>query len=202
MALADLDEQLKPLARGEIVLVAVLGDFDAAHQFHDEIRPARFGRAGIQNLGDVGMVHHGQRLPFGFEPGDDALGVHAQLDDLERDPPANRLLLFGHINHAAAAFADFLQQFVAADAGSEAFVSKDDSAVESPPDSPEMAVGKSRGIASLKKFSPSFGFQQRLNAQPQIRLSAHRPDPEMPGQAVGSPRFRAASNNDSSLGFS
>ena len=43
-------------------------------------------------------------------------GVHAQLDDLERDAAANRLLLFGHIDHAAAAFADLLEQLVAADA--------------------------------------------------------------------------------------
>ena len=62
------------------------------------------------------MIHQGQRLPLGFEAGDDLLGVHAQLDDLERDPAANRFLLLGHINHAAAAFADLLEQFVAADA--------------------------------------------------------------------------------------
>ena len=43
------------------------------------------------------------------------LGVHAQLDDLERHAAADRLLLFGHIDDAAAAFADLLQQFVAAD---------------------------------------------------------------------------------------
>ena len=71
-------------------------------------------RAGVQHLGDVGMVHHRQRLPLGLEAGDDALGVHAQLDDLERHAAADRLLLLGHINHAAAAFADLLQQFVAA----------------------------------------------------------------------------------------
>jgi hypothetical protein len=35
------------------------------------------------------------------------LGVHAQLDDLERDAAAHRFLLLGHIDHAAAAFADF-----------------------------------------------------------------------------------------------
>ena len=61
------------------------------------------------------MVHQRQRLPLGLEPGDDLLGVHAQLDDLERDAAADRLLLLGHINHAAAAFADLLEQFVAAD---------------------------------------------------------------------------------------
>jgi hypothetical protein len=34
------------------------------------------------------------------------LGVHAQLDDLERDAAAHRLGLFGDIDHAAAAFAE------------------------------------------------------------------------------------------------
>ena len=61
------------------------------------------------------MVHQRQRLPLGLKPGDDLFGVHAQLDDLERHPAADRLLLLGHINHAAAAFADLLEQFVAAD---------------------------------------------------------------------------------------
>ena len=76
--------------RGQIVLVAVIGDAHAAHQFHDEVGPARFGRAGIEHLGDVRMIHHGQRLPLGFEAGDDLLGVHAQLDDLQRDAAAHR----------------------------------------------------------------------------------------------------------------
>ena len=57
-----------------------------------------------------------QRLALGFKAGDDLLGVHAQLDDLERHAAAHRFLLLGHVNHAAAAFADFLEQFVAADA--------------------------------------------------------------------------------------
>ena len=77
--------------RGEIVLVAVIGDLDAAHQFHHEIRPARVRRAGVQHLGDVRMIHHRQRLPLRLEPGDDLLGVHAQLDDLQRHAAAHRL---------------------------------------------------------------------------------------------------------------
>ena len=62
------------------------------------------------------MIHQRQRLPLGLKPGDDLFGVHAQLDDLERDPAADRFLLLGHINHAAAAFANLLEQFVTADA--------------------------------------------------------------------------------------
>ena len=99
---------------GKIVLVAVVGDLDAAHQFHDEVRPARFGRAGIEHLGDVRMIHHRQRLPLGLEARDDLLRVHAELDDLERHAAPHRLLLLGHVDDAAAAFADLLEQLVAA----------------------------------------------------------------------------------------
>ena len=42
-------------------------------------------------------------------------GVHPQLDHLESDATADRVLLLGHIDHPAAAFADLLQQLVGAD---------------------------------------------------------------------------------------
>ena len=58
------------------------------------------------------MVHQRQSLPLRLEPGDDLRGVHAQLDDLERDAAAHRLLLLRHIDNSAAAFADFLEQLV------------------------------------------------------------------------------------------
>ena len=60
------------------------------------------------------MVHQGQGLPLGLEAGDDLLGVHARLDDLQRDLAADRLLLLGHIDDAKAAFADLLAELVAA----------------------------------------------------------------------------------------
>ena len=41
--------------------------------------------------------------------------VHARLDDLERDLAAHGLRLLGHVDDAHAAFADLLQQLVAAD---------------------------------------------------------------------------------------
>ncbi len=112
---ADLDEQVKPFPGAEAVLVAVVGDADAPDQFHDEVGAARLGGAGVEHLGDVGMVHHGQSLPLGLEARDHRLGVHAQLDDLQRHAPAHRFGLLGDIDDAATAFADFLQQLVAAD---------------------------------------------------------------------------------------
>jgi len=45
------------------------------------------------------MVHQGQRLALRLEPRDDAPGVHAELDDLEGYPAADRFLLLGHIDH-------------------------------------------------------------------------------------------------------
>src|SRR6266699_2773976 len=48
-------------------------------------------RSRIKHLGDVRVVHHRQRLPLRLEPGDDLLGVHAQLDDLERDAATHGL---------------------------------------------------------------------------------------------------------------
>ena len=61
------------------------------------------------------MVHHRQGLPLGFEAGDHLPGVHARLDDLQRDRALDRLGLLGHEHDAHAAFADLLQQLVGAD---------------------------------------------------------------------------------------
>ena len=98
-----------------MLLVAVLRDRHAFDQLHDEVGPAAVGRAGVEHLGDVRMVHHRQRLPLGLEAGDHLPRVHARLDDLERDRPLDRLGLLGHEDDAHAAFADLLQQLVGAD---------------------------------------------------------------------------------------
>jgi len=43
----DLDEEVQPLARGAPVLIAVVGDLEAPHQFHDEVGPACLGGSCI-----------------------------------------------------------------------------------------------------------------------------------------------------------
>ena len=106
--LADRHEQFQPLAWGQVTVVAVFGDRHAVDQLHHEVGPAGVGGAGIEDFGDIGMVHQGQGLAFGLEAGDDLFGIHAQLDDFERDTASNRFLLLRHIDHAAAAFADWL----------------------------------------------------------------------------------------------
>ena len=56
-SLGNLDEQIEPLRGGKISLVAVVSNLDPAHQLHDEVRAARVRRAGLQNLGDIRMIH-------------------------------------------------------------------------------------------------------------------------------------------------
>ena len=116
--------KLQPLARREVVVVAVRGDRNALNQLHDEIGPAGFRGPGVEHSGDVDVVHHGQRLPLGLEAGDHLPTVHARLDDLERDLALDRPGLLGHEDDTHSPFADLLQQLVGADHGAWAFVNR------------------------------------------------------------------------------
>ncbi len=115
--LADLDEQREPLASGELVGVAVLGERNAADQLHHEVGPSGLGRTGVERLGDAGMIHHGERLTLSREPGHHLLGVHPQLDDLERDETGQRLGLFRLVDHSHSALPQYPPDPVRSDAG-------------------------------------------------------------------------------------
>ena len=163
--LADLDEQLQPLAVVRLILVAVIREGDAVDQLHHEVGPARFGRARVKHLGDVGVVHHGQGLPLGLEAGDHLPGVHARLDDLQGHLAANRLPLLGHVDHAHAPFADLLQELVAADGRARAF--GDGRQVE--------VAAMFAGGDSRKLPAPSIRGQTGRTSARETRDSPHRP---------------------------
>jgi hypothetical protein len=63
------------------------------------------------------MIHQRQGLTFGFESGDHLPCIHAQLDDLERDPALDRFSLLGGPDGSEPAFPEFLEQFIAPDHG-------------------------------------------------------------------------------------
>ena len=115
-SVADIDEQLEPLSNRQAVLIAVVRQLDTTHQLHREVGAAVLGGAGVQDLGDIGMLHHRECLPLGLEAGQDLLGVHAGLEDLQRDSAPHRLDLLGLVDDAHAAFAEHLENAVRADA--------------------------------------------------------------------------------------
>ena len=58
------------------------------------------------------MVHDRERLALRFEARDHLRRVHARLDDLDRDLPADRTLLLGEPHLAHAAFAEALEEAI------------------------------------------------------------------------------------------
>ena len=61
------EEELEPPADVEAVPVAVVGDRLAGHELHDEVGETLVGGAGVERARDVGVVHHGERLPLALE---------------------------------------------------------------------------------------------------------------------------------------
>src|SRR5262245_35636953 len=113
--LANRNEQCQTLFKTQFVGITILSDWNAIDQFHDKERLSASCGPGIENSGYVLMVHHGQRLPLGLKTGNDLATIEALLDDLQRDAPTNRSLLFSHPDLAHATFTDPLEQFVRAD---------------------------------------------------------------------------------------
>ena len=93
--MANIHEQIQPLLGGQSLLIAVLGDGYAGHVLHSEVRPALLRGPGVEDLGHVGVVHQRECFPLRVKAGDNLLGVHPQLDDLEGHPAMNGLLLLG-----------------------------------------------------------------------------------------------------------
>src|SRR5580692_5430646 len=81
----------------------------------------KYGRPGIEDPGDVWVVHQRQGLELGLESREDLMRVHAGPDDLERHLPPDRSLLIGDVDDAEPPLADLLQQRVGADHGACAF---------------------------------------------------------------------------------
>jgi hypothetical protein len=104
--LAHLDEQPEPVADTQAAPIAVVGDRDTADQLHDEVWMTLVGHSGVKHFGDVRVVHEGEGLPLGLEPGDHLVRVHSRLDQLEGYLPADWVVLLGDEYHPHPAFAD------------------------------------------------------------------------------------------------
>ena len=81
--LANRDGQLESLAERQPAFVAILGDRNAFDQLHHEVRAPGIGRAGVEDLGDIGVIHQRERLAFDPEARHNLAALHAGLDELE-----------------------------------------------------------------------------------------------------------------------
>ena len=137
-------------AQIEAVPVAVVGDRLAGHQLHDEVGAPLVGGAGVEHPGDVGVVHHRERLPLALEAGEHLVGVHPEPDHLERDRAPERLELLGLVDGPHAALAEDAGDAVGADAvgeGSARGAEAGGGAGGAAP--PELTVGSSGGMRRI-----------------------------------------------------
>ncbi len=72
------------------------------------------GGAAVVDAGDVRVVHQGQRLALGVEPGQHRARVHADLDQLQRHLPLDRCGLLGPVDGAHPPLAEDFEQRVPA----------------------------------------------------------------------------------------
>ena len=114
-AIANRCEEGQALLCAQPLGVAILRQRNSADVFHGEKRSALVGRARLEGLGDVGVVHERQGLPLGFESSQYLLGVHPPLDQFERHPAPNRGLLLGLPHLAHSPLANFLKKVEVAD---------------------------------------------------------------------------------------
>ena len=112
---ADLVEEFEPVDDGEAVLVAVGRDGLALDQLHHEVRASCLGGPVVEGPRYVRVIHHGEGLALGLEPGDHLAGIHAELDDLQGHPTFDRMFLLRLEDRTEASFADALEDLVGPD---------------------------------------------------------------------------------------
>src|SRR5436309_7087055 len=113
--MAESYKELDPLPDGELLTLAILGDFEATHELHDEVRAAGIGCCGIEDTGNMRMIHEGEGLALVLEARDDLPCVHAELNDFEGDLAPDGGELLSQVNDATAAFAEFLDEQIGTD---------------------------------------------------------------------------------------
>jgi hypothetical protein len=123
-SVADVHEQLQPLAGAEAMIVAPGCDGHSCDVLHDKVGRARRGGAGIKHLGDGRVVHKGEGLALGLEAGDHFAAVQSGLHQFENDAPAHGFFLLGRPDLPHAAFPDLLQQVIAADQSARGFLGR------------------------------------------------------------------------------
>src|SRR5215470_4767597 len=114
-AFASVDQKPEAVADFEFFLVAIAGDGNAGHVFHDEVGLTVGSGTGVEDFGDGGVIHDGEGLALGLETAEGRIVVHATAYEFESDIAADGSGLFGEPDLSHAAFAEFLEQAIGAE---------------------------------------------------------------------------------------
>ena len=87
---------------------------DSLDQFHHKVRRTLIGLSSIQNLRNILMIHHRQRLTLGLKTIDDLLRVFAGSNKLKRYLAFDGFSLLGDIDSAHTSFGNLADNFVRA----------------------------------------------------------------------------------------
>ena len=110
---ADLEEELETLADVEVVNRTIRRDGDAFHEFHDEMRIACGGGAGVQDRSDVGVIELGENASFMLKAPEEEIVRVIVAEDLDGDAFFETTVGSGSFkNDAHAASAQFLFQAI------------------------------------------------------------------------------------------
>jgi hypothetical protein len=95
-----------------MLAATVLGDAQARHILHNQIRLTFGGGTSVKNLGDGRVIHDCQGLPFQIESQQGRAIVAARFEDFQRNLPFDGRRLFGQPNLPHPAFAQSPDQTV------------------------------------------------------------------------------------------
>jgi hypothetical protein len=108
-SLAHLYEEIEPFTNGQAMSITMIGNRDALNVLHDKVGSSFIRASSLKYLGDVRVIHQSECLSLRLKAGHDLFGVHAALDQLERNPAANRRFLLSLVHLPHSALTDLLE---------------------------------------------------------------------------------------------
>lgn len=102
-------------ANGQALLVAIESDGNAGDVLHNEVRLAVGSAAGVEDLGDSGMIHARERLAFRFEALQENVVGHTGANELPRYETAQGSGLLRKPHLPMPTFAELLNKSIRTD---------------------------------------------------------------------------------------
>ena len=99
-------EKSQPFGDTQFACVTKFRDRFSLDKLHCEVGSTCLGHSAIKQFGDVGMVHHSERLALLLESRENNLGIHSSFDEFECDALHKRNSAFREPHLAETTLAD------------------------------------------------------------------------------------------------